>query len=372
MAPNVPEVNSESIYRVYWLYWRLLAVDLKWHPVFRLPLDILINFFVTLWYPILLLIELVSQTSMVILFKNLPITTACIFCSFKIICFRWKLPQIKKIQKLLEELDKKAISEEECQYFETKIRRGANVVLKTFLVFYSSTIISSTGLILLGNERELLYPAWFPYDVQASAFNYWLSFLYQSIGGCFIVVQNLINDTYVPMTLCVLSGHVKMLAIRMNKMDSTETLIAGIEDHRKLIEIIGLLRQTLSLPQLGQFISSGINLSTVLLYIVFFANNILDIVIYVVHFLAIALELFPACYYGSVLTMEFYELTYSIFSSDWIGKNREYCRSLLILMQLTLREVTIKAGGMVIIGMNAFFTNMRMAYSLFTLAMTFK
>ncbi|EDW75868.2 uncharacterized protein Dwil_GK15165 [Drosophila willistoni] len=204
MAPNVPEVNSESIYRVYWLYWRLLAVDLKWHPVFRLPLDILINFFVTL--------------------------------CFKIICFRWKLPQIKKIQKLLEELDKKAISEEECQYFETKIRRGANVVLKTFLVFYSSTIISSTGLILLGNERELLYPAWFPYDVQASAFNYWLSFLYQSIGGCFIVVQNLINDTYVPMTLCVLSGHVKMLAIRMNKMDSTETLIAGIEDHRKLIE----------------------------------------------------------------------------------------------------------------------------------------
>jgi len=55
-----------------------------------------------------------------------------------------------------------------------------------------------------------------------------------------------------------------------------------------------------------------------------------------------------------------------------MGMDRGYCRTMLIFMQLTLTEVQIKAGGMIGIGMNAFFATVRLAYSFFTLAMSLR
>ncbi|KAH8328401.1 hypothetical protein KR067_008904 [Drosophila pandora] len=373
-----PVVNSENLYRTYWLYLRLLGVEGK-YPL-RLVVDVLNSFFITFWYPVHLTLGLFNKR-IVDLFMSLHFTSECFFCSFKFLCFRWRHREIKAIEKLLKELDQRAESEEDRRFFDQNTRRVAVMLSRSYLVAAISAIITGTAAGLFSNERKLLYPAWYPYDVDATPTVFWLTFGYQVVGSSLAILQNLSNDIYPPITFCVVAGHVKLLAMRLSRMghdgkvskaEVTKELVQNIEDHRKLMQIIRLMRSTLHLSQLGQFISSGINISVTLINILFFAENHFAITYYVVFFVAMLIELFPSCYYGTLMTNEFDKLPYAIFSSKWMEMNKAYCRSLIILMQFTVAEVEIKAGGMVVIGMNAFFATVRMAYSFFTLGMSLK
>lgn len=128
----------------------------------------------------------------------------------------------------------------------------------------------------------------------------------------------------------------------------------------------------MKISQLGQFMAGGINISITLVYILFFAENLFSVTYYAVYFISMVLELFPCCYYGTLISMEMNSLTYAIYSSNWLGMDRKYCRTMLMFMQLTLTQVQIKAGGVIAIGMNAFFATVRLAYSFFTLAMSLR
>ncbi|XP_017151013.1 odorant receptor 33a-like [Drosophila miranda] len=379
MASDPPDVRSGHIYRTYWLYWRLLGVEGE-YPM-RYLLDVILNFFVTIWYPTHLIIGLFQERTIGHVCKNLPFTAESFFCSFKIICFRWRLAEIKKIEQLLIELDQRAVSPEERVFFHKNTRSVAEFISKSYVAAGISATVTGTASVLFSSGRKLIYPAWFPYDVQASALRYWLSFTYQATGATLTILQNMANDSYPPVTFCVVAGHVRLLAMRLSRMGhhdeaskpgNAKKLIENIEDHRKLMQIVRLMHRTLYLSQLGQFISSGINISIVLINILFFAENGFAIIYYVVYFMAMVLELFPSCYYGTLMSMEFDKLPYAIFSSNWLGMGRRYCHTLLVLMQFTLTEVEIKVGGMVGISMNAFFATIRMAYSFFTLAMSFR
>nr|ACD56231.1 OR33B [Drosophila simulans]ACD56232.1 OR33B [Drosophila simulans]ACD56234.1 OR33B [Drosophila simulans] len=377
LKPRV--IRSEDIYRTYWLYWHLLGLESNFF-LNRL-LDLVITVFVTIWYPIHLILGLFMDRSLGDICKGLPITAACFFASFKFICFRIKLSEIKQIEILFKELDQRASSQEECDFFNQNTRREANFIWKSFIVAYGLSNISAIASVLFAGGHKLLYPAWFPYDVQASELIFWLSVTYQIAGVSLAILQNLANDSYPPMTFCMVAGHVRLLAMRLSrigqgpeetKYSTGKQLIESIEDHRKLMKIVELLRSTMNISQLGQFISSGVNISITLVNILFFADNNFAVTYYGVYFLSMVLELFPCCYYGTLISVEMNQLTYAIYSSNWMSMDRSYSRILLIFMQLTLAEVKIKAGGMIGIGMNAFFATVRLAYSFFTLAMSMR
>ncbi|XP_041449742.1 odorant receptor 33b-like [Drosophila obscura] len=379
MDLSSPVVRSEDIYRTYWLYWRLLGVEGE-HAI-RYILDILITIFVTFWYPIHLIAGLFYETKLGDVCKGLPITAACLFASFKFVCFRWKLQEIKSIEALLLELDQRALTEEERAFFDRNTQREANFVWKSFIVAYGLSNTAAIASVLFGSGHKLLYPAWFPYDVQASGQIYWLSVAYQIAGVSIQIVQNLANDSYPPMTFCVVAGHVRLLSMRLSRMgydnkSSKEMvvreLVENIEDHRKIMKVVQQLRSTMHLSQLGQFIASGINISITLVNILFFAENNFAMAYYGVYFVAMLLELFPCCYYGTLIAVELNRLTDAIFSSNWVGMDRGYCRTLLIFMQLTLSKVEITAGGMIGISLNAFFATIRLAYSFFTVVLSLR
>ncbi|KAH8391550.1 hypothetical protein KR200_010499 [Drosophila serrata] len=378
MKSAPPVVRSEELYRTYWLYWRLLGVEGE-YP-FRWLLDIVISFFITFWNPVHLIIGLFNKSTSEV-FRSLHFTTECFFCSLKFVCFRWKLAEIKAIERLLKELDKRAESEEDRRFFDRNTRHMAEIVSRSYLVAGISAIITGTASGLFSSERKLMYVAWFPYDVQATSLIFWISFSYQAIAASLAILENLANDSYPPMTFCILAGHVRLLSKRLSRIGydkdktmqgNTRELIENIKDHRKIMEIIRLLTRTLYTSQLFQFISTGMNISITLLNILFFAENTFAIIYYFVFFAAMLIELFPICYFGTLLSMEFDNLPYAIFSSNWPGSNRTHSRILIILMQLTLAKVNIKAGGMIGIGLDAFFSTVRMAYSFFTLAMSFR
>ncbi|XP_043660479.1 odorant receptor 33a [Drosophila teissieri] len=372
------EVRSESLYKTYWLYWRLLGVEGD-YP-FRRLVDFTITFFITILFPVHLILGMYKKPTIQI-FRSLHFTSECLFCSYKFFCFRWKLHEIKAIERLFQDLDNRAESEEERSYFDQNPSRVARMISKSYLVAAISAIITATVAGLFSSGRNLMYLGWFPYDFQATALIYWLSFAYQAVGSSLLILENLANDSYPPITFCVVTGHVRLLAMRLRRIghdlkksgaEHTKELIKGIQDHRKLMQIVRLLRSILRLTQLGQFLSSGINISITLINILFFAENNFAMIYYAVFFAAMFIELFPSCYYGTLMTMEFDKLPYAIFSSNWLKMDRRYNRSLIILMQLTLVPVNIKAGGIVGIDMGAFFATVRMAYSFYTLAMSFR
>jgi len=238
-----PVIRSEHIYRAYWLYWRLLGLESQF--ILNRLLDILITVFVTFWYPIHLILGLFMERTLGAVCKGLPITAACFFASFKFVCFRLKLEEIKTIEVLFKELDQRALSPKERQFFNQNTKREANLVWKSFLVAYGLSNVSAIASVLFGGGHKLLYPAWFPYDVQASELRFWLSVSYQIAGVTLAIIQNLANDSYPPMTFCVVAGHVRLLAMRLSRIgqDQKETnavigkqLIESIEDHRKIMK----------------------------------------------------------------------------------------------------------------------------------------
>ncbi|XP_017024005.1 odorant receptor 33a [Drosophila kikkawai] len=375
MESAPPVVRSDKLYKTYWLYWRLLGVEGEY--LLRWLLDIVISFFITFWNPVHLIIGLFNKSTAE-LFRSLHFTTECFFCSLKFVCFRWKLAEIKAIERLLKELDQRAESDEDRQFFD---RNTKHILSISYLVAAVSAIITGTASGLFSSERKLMYVGWFPYDVQGSSLIFWISFCYQAIAASVAILENLANDSYPPMTFCILSGHVRLLSKRLSRIGydekvtmamNTKELIENIKDHSKIMEIIRLLKSTLYLSQLGQFISSGINISITLINILFFAENTFAIIYYFVFFAAMLIELFPSCYFGTLLSMEFDNITYAIFSSNWPRSNRSHCRILIILMQLAVVKVNIKAGGMIGIGLDAFFATVRMSYSFFTLAMSLR
>jgi len=142
-------------------------------------------------------------------------------------------------------LDKRANNDEERRYFDQSPRSVAQTLSKGYLVAATSAVITAIAAGLFSSGRNLMYAGWFPYDVQANALVFWISFTYQAIGSSMLILENLANDSYPPITFCVVTGHVRLLAMRLSRIGQDEKtsmaenkiqLIEAIKDHRKLMQ----------------------------------------------------------------------------------------------------------------------------------------
>lgn len=84
------------------------------------------------------------------------------------------------------------------------------------------------------------------------------------------------------------------------------------------------------------------------------------------------IQIFPSCYFGSALEMEFERLPNSIFNSNWPDQKREFRQNLTLFTQLSLKKMTPIAGGIISVSLIAFLATCKMAYSLFAFVMQFK
>lgn len=146
-------------------------------------------------------------------------------------------------------------------------------------------------------------------------------------------------------------------------------IFSNISSHFRLFKTV---QCSLSLVQLMMFVSSSLNICVTLVYLLFYVNNLLDVLYYSIFILALAVELFPCYYFGSVLQYEFEALTYAIFRSNWPEQSKAYRKNMIIFMNNTLRKVTMVGGGIVYIRLESFFAICKMAYSLFTLIRSIK
>ncbi|XP_013098553.2 odorant receptor 33b-like [Stomoxys calcitrans] len=341
--------------------------------------DALLNIAVTFWYPVHLTLGLLMLPTHGDIFKNLSMTITCIVCTLKHISLRLKLKKLHEIETLLDHLDKRVESQEEWDYFTEGPQKTVKNVTKMYFGIYMGANVAGILTVILDSERRLMYPAWFPFDWKSSFSIYCLTLLYQIFGVTMQIIQNMVNDAFTPVVLCLLGGHVRLLAMRVRKIGydpgrdnnhNLDDLKRCIEDHIKLRHLFKTLEDALSIVQLSLFISSGLNICVALVYLLFYADTFVATLYYSMFLLAICIELFPIYFYGSVMQMEFEDLTYAIFSSNWAEQPKLYRKNMQIFLQNTLPRVKMVGCGIVSIQLETFFLICRMAYTSFTLIRT--
>lgn len=106
-------------------------------------------------------------------------------------------------------------------------------------------------------------------------------------------------------------------------------------------------------------------------FVILFTPDLFTLLYYFVYFLAMTGEIFPVCYYGSIMEIEFQNLTYALFSSNWIEQDGVFKRNLRIFAETTKKPLYIMAW-LFRINLNLFIIVCKNAYSLFALIMNMK
>ncbi|KAM7352150.1 odorant receptor 33b-like [Cochliomyia hominivorax] len=378
---NLYKADSVSIFEPFWLCWRLLGI-LSWRRKnITIIYDIFMNIFVYLWYPVHLTVGLVLLPMQDEIYQNMSMTITCIVCTMKHYCIRWKLNQISEMMKLFKKLDKRVQNFEESKYFTSFTMSRSKFLAKMYFSVYMGANMAALAGVILDKEKRLMYPAWFPFDWSSTFSLYFAALSYQFVGVTVLIILNFTNDAIAPVTLCLFSGQVHLLSMRVAKLgyDDRKTdkqheqeLKLCIEDHIIVINLFKLIEDALSYVQLILFISSGLNICVVIVYLFFYVNNLLGFIYYSTFLVAIAVELFPIYYYGSLLQEEFNNLPYAIFSNNWLFQTKSYRQIVVIFVEIAKRKLTMLAGGIVSIRLDSFFAICKTAYSLFAVAMNMK
>ncbi|KAH8262937.1 hypothetical protein KR044_002276 [Drosophila immigrans] len=380
------DIDSTRAYRPLWLCLRVLAPTHFGHTshlVFGGML--LLHLLVTLMFPLHLLLGLLLPATPAEMFKNLTMSLTCAACSLKHIVHLWHLPHMAEITTLLQQLDDCITSDEELSYYQDTVQWQVNRITRciyiSFAIIYM-LFVPSVILVLLSEPHELFYLAWFPFDWRRSDLHYALAVGFQLISILTEGLQGLINDIYTPLTLCYVSGHLHLFGIQMTRLgfhrmpgiDVQQQLMACFQDFKLLMRLHELTRETISYVQLTQLFFCGINLCIIVIYVLFYAHDIVALSYNIVYFMVVCIQLFPSCYFASVLAQEAERLPNAVFSGKWYEQSAQYRRNLLIFIEFTLRlmKQPMMAGGLVELNLNAFFATVKMAYSLFAVVVQAK
>ncbi|XP_064535242.1 odorant receptor 33c [Drosophila montana] len=372
-------IDSTRAYRPLWVCFRVLAPTFfgaRSRAVY--VYIVLMHLLVTIMFPLHLLLGLLLPATPAELFKNLTMTITCVGCSLKHIIQIWHLPNMMEIEALLVQLDDCVQNGEEHRYYQntlqSQVHRITRCIYISFVIIY---VLYVPGVILaLSTEpRELLYVAWLPFNWRRNGLSYGLAFGYQFLSVLAECMQGLTNDIFTPLTLCYVGGHIHLFAIRishlgfhqMPEIPTNQQLRSCFEDYRLLLRIYQLTRETISPVQLIQVVFCGANLCIVIFYVIFFVRDTVSLMYNAMLFAVVCLQLFPSCYFASVVAEEAQRLPYAIFSSNWYEQSHQHQRNVLIFIQMTLRlaKQPMMAGGLIELNLNTFFSTVKMAYSLF-------
>uniref|UniRef100_A0A1B0AYX4 Odorant receptor n=1 Tax=Glossina palpalis gambiensis TaxID=67801 RepID=A0A1B0AYX4_9MUSC len=367
------KLDSTVAYRHFWSFLRILGVAEFRYKALAQFYVICLTLFVTVYCPIHLLIGLLMLTDTGDFFKNFSMTVTSLVCSLKYFFLRLNLNKISQVIDIYSELDKRASTADECEYFIRHHQRKADSAIKILFLIYMGT--NSCAFVAAIVDQRLMFPAWFPFDWKSSSLSYWSALLYQFIGVNMLIVHNVLNDTIGPMSLCLLSGHVRLLAMRVarigyNKRKSPkhheDELKLCIEDHHKLLKAFKLLESSISWLQFILFFTSGLNICLSVVNFLFYSRILFDYIYYASLVFSLSMQVFPCYFYGSALQEEFKQLPYAMFANNWVEQSRNYRQDTTIFVEIALKSVTMLAGGIVEINLNSFFAIYKAAYSIFT------
>ncbi|BFG04745.1 odorant receptor 59a-like [Drosophila madeirensis] len=368
-------IDSLSFIKSHWTAWWILGVAHERVQSFRglyLFCSVVVNVLFTVGYPLHLGLSLFHNRSLSEDILNLTTFATCFACSAKCLLYAYNIGKVARIEQLLRLLDERASGmEQRAIYGQLKVQ--LRTILYAFIAIYMLCGIFAELSFISKEERGLMYPAYFPFDWLNSTRNYYIANVYQIVGVSFQLVQNYANDCFPAVVLCLISSHVKMLYSRFEDIGKDTTIDAEkqledcITDHKRLLELFRCIEGFMSLPMFIQFTIAALNVCISIAALVFFVNEPMGRIYFFFYGLAMPLEIFPCCYYGTDNEYWFGRLHYAAFSCNWSVQGRSFKRKMMLFVERSLKRSTAVAGGMFRVHVDSFFATIKMAYSLFTI-----
>lgn len=114
-----------------------------------------------------------------------------------------------------------------------------------------------------------------------------------------------------------------------------------------------------------QILVTALNMGTSIILIIFFIDNFFQKAYFCFYFIAIPLQIFFSCYYGTVFVLECKKLTKAIYSCNWIYQSQSFKKDLIIFEENSLKTYQFHALGFMTISIETFAKVMKGTYSLF-------
>lgn len=125
--------------------------------------------------------------------------------------------------------------------------------------------------------------------------------------------------------------------------------------------------EIISWPLLVQFIVISIDVGAALCALLFYVESMQERLYYASFIFALALQIFPVCYYGTLVEYSFGRLHYAAYSSNWVDQSITYRKNLIIFAERTQKLPNQRAGNFIPIALTTFLANCKAAYSFCTL-----
>ncbi|KAH8290493.1 hypothetical protein KR054_003561 [Drosophila jambulina] len=116
-----------------------------------------------------------------------------------------------------------------------------------------------------------------------------------------------------------------------------------------------------------QFTVTALNVCIGIAALVFFVSEPMARIYLIFYSMAMPLQIFPSCYFGTDNEYWFGRLHYATFSCNWHNQSRSFKRKMMLFVEQSLRKITAMAGGMLRVHLDTFYSTLKGAYSLFTL-----
>ncbi|XP_016938811.2 odorant receptor 2a [Drosophila suzukii] len=389
-----PQLDTHGAVYYHWRVWELTGL-MRPPGISRLAYRVyavVINLLVTLLFPCSLLARLLFTTNMAGMCENLTITITDIVANLKFANVYLVKSHLYEIRSLLRLMDARARrigdpGELRALRREVDIARGSFRVFARIFVF--GTALSCFRLVIRP-DRELLYPAWFGVEWMHSTRNYVFINLYQLFGLVVQAVQNCASDSYPPAFLCLLTGHMRALELRVRRIgyrakDLTgdddswreevyEELIECIRDLMRVHQLRKIIQRILSVPCMAQFACSAAVQCTVAMHFLYMAddNDLTAMIISIVFFTAVTLEVFVICFFGERMRTQNEALCDAFYACNWVDQLPKFKRELIFTIARTQRPSLIFAGNYIPLSMETFEQVIRFTYSAFTLLLRAK
>ncbi|KAH8373819.1 hypothetical protein KR200_004985 [Drosophila serrata] len=396
-----PELDTHSAVHYHWRVWELTGLmrPKGISGVIYAVYAILINVVVTILFPLSLMARLFFTHNMQEMCENLTITITDIVANLKFVNVYLVREQLHEIRVLLRRLDARA--KEVGHPEELAALRSEVEIAKSGFRYFARIFVFGTTLscirVAIAPERQLLYPAWFGVDWQRSTRAYVVIYIYQLFGLIVQAVQNCASDSFPPAYLCLLTGHMRALELRVRRIgyDSTDVMEprwSGRGDgeawqrkmHTKLIECIqdliliyrlrSIIQRILSAACMAQFACSAAVQCTVAMHFLYVVddNDLSAMILSIVFFAAVTLEVFIICYFGDRMRSQSEALCDAFYACNWVDQLPKFKQDLLFTLARTQRPSMIFAGNYISLSLETFEEVMRFTYSVFTLLVRVK
>lgn len=234
------QVNSSSFFQIHWRVWRLVGLayeQMHWKK-FYVGYNIVCHLLFTVAYPLHLGISVFRNDNLTDDMRNLTFFATCCASSLKFAIYAYNFDKVRKMEQLLELLDARIKSQAELQVYG-QLRVQLKRIVNGFIGICVICTVSAELSFLCQSKRALEYPAWFPFDWRHSTSLYYLANIYQCLGSLYLIVENFANDSFPVVLLCLISGHIQMLYLRLEQVGLVGEeceLEACITDHKHLLQ----------------------------------------------------------------------------------------------------------------------------------------